>query len=222
MTGLPDVNRTHFSFDVQELRTEAADIADIVQDIARKSVGKNYATLEKMGRIAFTGHFDGLFSDFVADGRLQANWERRPETEYKPLQSTARATGFDGTLNTNGFPDRLCCSASLKLDRLAAESRRDGTARQRAADEMRRRRFRCSNTTDTRTTTIVLNGEFENKEYTGAIVSTDPNIAFDFDGKLNFNDSLPAYNFNLALHNADLYKLNFNPAGPRFRWCGAI
>lgn len=209
MTGLPDVNRTHFSFDVQELRTEAADIADIVQDIARKSVGKNYATLEKMGRIAFTGHFDGLFSDFAADGRLQCELGSADlKLNIKPLQSTQRATGFDGTLNTNDF--RIGSLLGIpKLDRIALKADVTGqlgsALRMKAQAQVPLLEYNGYAYND-----IVLNGEFENKEYTGAIVSTDPNIAFDFDGKLNFNDSLPAYNFNLALHNADLYKLNFN------------
>ena len=209
MTGLPDVNRTHFSFDVQELHTEAADIAEIVQDIARRSVGESYATLEKMGRIGFTGHFDGLFSNFAADGKLQCELGNTDlKLNIKPLQSAQRATGFNGTLNTGGF--RIGTLLGIpKLDRIALKA--DVTGQLGSALRMKAQaQVPLLEYNGYAYNGIVLNGEFENKEYTGSIASTDPNIAFDFNGKLNFNDSLPAYNFNLALYNADLYKLKFN------------
>ena len=60
---------------MQELRTEAADIADIVQDIARKSVGKNYATLEKWGE----SHLRAISTVYSATSQptagCNANWE---------------------------------------------------------------------------------------------------------------------------------------------------
>ena len=64
---------------------------------------------------------------------------------------------------------------------------------------------------------IVLNGEFENKEYTGAIVSTDPNIAFDFDGNVLSSGSYAASQnaaqaetaLRLAANGGDTVSINF-------------
>ncbi|MFQ8827483.1 MAG: hypothetical protein ACLR76_08800 [Alistipes sp.] len=100
--GLPEVAETRFSFDVSSLHTDAADIEYFVQDIAGRSLGKSLPLVERMGRIAFSGHFDGLFSDFRADGRLRTDaGEASVDFDIRPVEGGA--TGFQGRLNTTDF-----------------------------------------------------------------------------------------------------------------------
>ena len=100
--GLPEVAETRFSFDVSSLHTDAADIEYFVQDIAGRSLGKSLPLVERMGRIAFSGHFDGLFSDFRADGRLRTDaGEASVDFDIRPVEGGA--TGFQGRLGTADF-----------------------------------------------------------------------------------------------------------------------
>ena len=109
--GLPEVAETRFSFDVSSLHTDAADIEYFVQDIAGRSLGKSLPLVERMGRIAFSGHFDGLFSDFragrpLADrcGRSFGRFRHPPgrgrrdrfprSAEYRRFRRRATARGF--------------------------------------------------------------------------------------------------------------------------------
>lgn len=61
MYGVPDIPRTRFTFDVASLETNEADVAFILGDIAGRTLQPTDAErLRRMGRISFTGRFDGV------------------------------------------------------------------------------------------------------------------------------------------------------------------
>lgn len=205
--GLPDVKRTRFSFDIPKLQTRAEDIEFVLQDIARTSLGENLDRVRRLEEISFSGHFDGLFSDFTADGQLEtALGAASMKFNIRPLKGPG--TGFEGNFETPDFRLGTLLGAA-KLGRAALAASVTGelasSLRMKAQARIPQLEFNGYGYHS-----IDLNGEFEDRRFNGAIRSTDPNIAFDFDGDLDFNDSIPAYHFDLDLHNADLHKLNFN------------
>ena len=131
--GLPEVAETRFSFDVSSLHTDAADIEYFVQDIAGRSLGKSLPLVERMGRIAFSGHFDGLFSDFRADGRLQTDaGEASVDFDIRPAEGGA--TGFQGRLGTADFGVGRLLEVS-KLGRVSLSADVSGQFGQKFPDE---------------------------------------------------------------------------------------
>ena len=56
---------------------------------------------------------------------------------------------------------------------------------------------------------VELNGIIKQKQCTGSIVSADPNINFNFNGLVNFYDSIPTFKFNAAVNKIDFAKLHF-------------
>lgn len=209
MYGVPDIPRTRFTFDVASLETNEADVAFILGDIAGRTLQPADAErLRRMGRISFTGRFDGLFRDFAASGRLgmdQGNVNLK--LNFKSLQ--ARTAGFSGEVRTDGF-DLGSLLQVPKLGRftLAAGvtgSYGGGMLKLKTKADLPRIYYNGYDYHD-----IELNGEFDNRSFLGAIQSKDENLSFDFDGQLAFNDTVPAYNFALQLYRADLHRLNFN------------
>ena len=210
ITGLPDVKQTDFSFFVQNLETRSDDISYIIEDITGKALDpRRKKMLDQAGNITFSGHFDGLFNNFTADGNLRTSIGNADvKLHINPLSGATRTTAFNGTLNVHEFGVGTLLQQP-KLGRLTLTSTVQGLFGQNLKMQAHAD-IRSLGYNDYTYQGIALNGNIENKKFTGSIDSQDPNLAFAFDGGLDFNDSLPAYNFNLNLQNADLAKLNFN------------
>ena len=58
-----------------------------------------------------------------------------------------------------------------------------------------------------------LAGRLRNREFDGLITVRDPNLGFNFFGKVDLNDSVPRYDFTLDLKHADLTKLRMTGIG---------
>ena len=63
---------------------------------------------------------------------------------------------------------------------------------------------------------ITAAGTYRDKSFDGRVVSTDPNLEFQFQGRLDLpgKSDAPRYRFSLNLDHADLYALNLDKRGP--------
>ncbi len=208
INGIPDIPNTTFHFDVSRLASPGGDIAYILNDITRKQNPKASEMLRHIDRMTFSGRFDGLFSDFKANGRLTSNvGDADLNVNFKPLNDNK--AGFDGRVNVRGLDLGKLLDAE-KLGKLTAEadvkgSMGGGNVNFSTEAEVRQLQFNGYDYGG-----ITIRGDFRDKLFNGYIGSADSNIHFDFDGLLDFNDSIPKYNFDLHLAQADLKKLNFN------------
>ncbi|MDH3246658.1 MAG: translocation/assembly module TamB, partial [Saprospiraceae bacterium] len=55
---------------------------------------------------------------------------------------------------------------------------------------------------------LTFSGQIERGKLNGLISSKDPNLGFDFEGLIDFTDSIPLYSFEMQLENADLNATN--------------
>ena len=55
-----------------------------------------------------------------------------------------------------------------------------------------------------------LDGRLTDRRFDGRITARDPNLVFDFAGLVDLNDTVPRYDFSLALDRADLARLHIN------------
>ena len=208
--GLPDIDKTYFSCHLLRLSTRAHDLAYLVQDITNKPLGKIYPQLERLGQLVVSGHFEGSLHQFKADARLATSLGLADcRLKIHPLQGRrGRNTQFSGTFGVSGFGLGGLLKAP-KLGRVTMRATVDGTygdsLRMKAQADIPALAYNGYTYR-----AIGLSGTFRNRGFEGAIVSEDPNMTFRFDGALNFNDSLPSYNFALDLQHADLAKLHFN------------
>ncbi len=207
--GLPDVPRTDFNFEVGQLRTSADDALWLMRDITRKELPANTAQmLSRLGEISFSGHFAGLLDRFKAQGDLETSrGGAKVDVAFTP--QTGGLTAFDGHLDVAAF-DIGALLDSKSLGRASVAGQVEGTMGGKSisldADvAVSRLDFNGYSYHG-----IDMRGKFENRNFQGDIACDDPNISFDFDGELDFNDSLPRYDFLLRLRNADLHKLNLN------------
>ena len=211
MKGLPNVNTTRFDFEIDKLYTHADDVARIFADVSKKTtLDKDiYAKLLELGEVSISGSFRGLLGDFAA--RASIGTERGDADFDLGLRSDrSKGIGFAGKIDVRNFSlgklveveqiDKISFSAALEgsLDKDDMEVRTDALV-----SELGFKGYDYGG--------IKLNGTIRHKLFQGKVSSPDPNLDFDFDGMLDFNDSIPKYDFSMVLRNADLVRLNLNP-----------
>lgn len=209
MRGVPDIRNTHFTFDVFRLRTSAEDVRFIAEDITGRTFSPGLEkSLYRLGNIHFRGRFDGLLSRFRADGRFRTVLgEAAVDFAVAPAADGQKA--FRGDMRVNRF-DVGTLSGSRKLGRATVQARLDGTFGQDELTVKTDAGLSLLEFNDYAYGGIVLDGTVRNRMFRGLIRSDDPNLQFDFDGLLDFNDTVPRYDFDLRMHMADLHALNFN------------
>lgn len=210
MVGLPDVDNTRFDFVIDELRTDADDVKSIFGDVAKNAELPDnvYAKLEELGEIGVVGSFSGLLNDFQSQAHLETEQgDVGFDMGLRPGRDKTAA--FSGNIEIDGFN----LGGFVNVDgmgRLSMSATLDG--------------FVGKDVLEARTNTVIsdfgfngydynsiqLDGTIKNRLFLGKISSSDPNLDFDFDGMLDFNDSIPRYDFALKLRNADLARLNVN------------
>ncbi len=209
IAGLPDVPNTRFRFEIGSLHTSAPDALWIMHDITRRELPENTRDmLAKLGEVGFMGHFDGRLTKFSANGNLTTGLGGTT-VDVAFVPQAKGLTGFDGHLDVQGF-DLGALLDSKSLGRASVNGRVQGTLGGETIALDANARLGQLEFNGYTYRGIDMRGRFENRNFEGRIHSSDPNIAFDFDGMLDFNDSIPRYDFDLQLRNADLRRLNFN------------
>lgn len=209
--GLPDFERTHFDVQVSRLSTVSAEVRQLVGMFARKTLSpKIVDMLAKAGTMNLTVQFKGTPARFHVDAGAETkvgnlNLALALQPFKKGLHSI---DGNAATCNLRlgellGRPDLLgSASLSARIDgvvgRSYTDAQVDGTVERLTFNDY---------TYDT----LRLDGRLYNKQFDGRMTARDPHLDFDFAGLVDFNGSVPRYDFSLMLHRADLARLHINP-----------
>ena len=209
MNGIPDIDRTKFDFEIAEFSSGSDDIEFLYKDITRAELGPAAAGyVRKLGNVTFAGSFDGYLSDFAAAGILGVDQGSVDlDVSMEPGQNNGRL--FSGTVSTTNF-DLGDLLDEKNIEDITFTASASGTVRGKdftadATASVPRLTFNGYTYRD-----MDLKGLFQDRAFDGHVASADPNMSFVFDGKLDLNDTIPFYNFDLDILNADLYALKFN------------
>jgi hypothetical protein len=210
--GLPNVEETFVDLNIREFTTTSEDIRSFNLPIA----GKNLALpgfLKNAGTYHLTGSFTGFYNDFVADaslgtdiGQLKTNLTLRKQKGIKGLfyKGEADVTGLQlGAL----FKESVSSKEMLGPITLRADLNGQGFTLNDAivkmnvwVDSVYLNGYTYKH--------LILSGDLSDKKFTGKMEIDDPNLRFSFDGLVDLRDSLPSFNFMLALDRAQLFRMN--------------
>lgn len=209
MQGLPNLDSTRFSVVLDSLVTTSSDVHTLSSWFTGRELGDSLSThVDNMGDIVLKGSFNGKPRDFTAHAWLHtAQGKGEADLTFFPLPD--RQTAFSGRISLEDFELGAAIGAP-DIGRLSLSGRVDGRSGGGifAANTdlaLSRLEYNGYDYHD-----ITMDGRVWNRQFMGRITSGDPNLSFDFDGLLDFNDSIPRYDFAIDLANADLRKLNFN------------
>lgn len=205
--GLPDVSRTRFHLGFRELHTDVGDLSGILGDIGVAVPRNALSVAERLGGIDYAGTLDGLLSDFTATGRLTTG-QGAADVNLNYRNRSKGDVSLSGSLSTDHFePGALIGAGALGPVSLSAE------VEAQISPELRINSTASVGSIMIRDYTyrdIRLDSSFSGKDFSGEVHSADENMAFDFNGMFSFVDSIPEYNFDLALHRADLHRIGLN------------
>ena len=210
-TGLPDLDRARFDVRLTRLAASAEAVDDLLRDLGGRSLPEGVrSVLERAGAIGVTLRFEGSFDSF--DAKAEATTDAG--TIVADLQMRPRSGGLR-SIRGGAVARNLKVGALLGRRTLVGDATVDaridgvvGRGRTDAAVTGRIERFGFKGYVYD---SLRFDGRLRNREFDGRIVVRDPNLRFDFAGLVDLNDSVPRYDFALALDRADLAALHINP-----------
>lgn len=210
ITGLPDIDRTHFDLTIPQFVTTGADIDYLGVAVANRELSdKVVGILDNSGKIDIAARFKGMLSAFDMQvgattklGKVRCNLLIEP-----------RANGLQtirGDLASTDFKLGELLGQSALLGKATLSAHIDGVIGRGTTDaqirgDVSKLVFR-GYTYDA----IRLDGHLRNRRFDGVVTARNRNLDFDFSGLVDLNDSIPRYDFTMELRHADLAKLHIN------------
>ena len=210
IVGLPEIERTRFTFDVDELSTDVSDASAIMHDLTGKALADNLIEmLSRAGQMHLRGEFDGRLKAFDADAVLKTALGALDARMNMSESATKGQSHFEGDVSTDNFElGTLLAVNKIGRASLNANLHGDmGGGRLKADIDGEVPLFDFNGY---RYDSIAMKGRIDNRCFEGYIGSDDHNLEFDFNGVFDFNGSVPRYDFAMQLDRADLHALNFN------------
>lgn len=206
--GLPDFFQTKIEMKIEKFVTNASDIGMFSLPIASRYIElpKNIADI---GTIDINGTFIGKYNDFLAksfirtnNGHIQSDLALRTnqwngETSYKGRVIT-RNLNLGKLLNADTILGKLNMNISIDGSGVSIE-----TAQANIIGNVASIDFMNNTLND-----INIDGNLTNQTFNGNFSIDDPKLRFDFKGLVDFNNTLPVFDFSANIKHADLFKLN--------------
>lgn len=196
-------NETILNIEIEDLNTNIQSIKQLIPGL---SLPENF---NKLGRIRFSGRFDGFYEDFVTFGTLQTDLGQiKTDIQMNIVEGTSKAT-YRGKLEANNF------NLSKWIDN----------------DEFGRISFKAEVKNGTGLTLETVNAnmvasvsslvfrkyEYKNIQFIGSLKRNlisgklnvkDENMDFTFDGTIDYLSEYPEFDFVSEINNLDLFALN--------------
>ncbi|HEX2393937.1 MAG TPA: hypothetical protein VHI78_01255, partial [Bacteroidales bacterium] len=213
--GLPDIRQTFILADIEQLRTTAGDI-NAFELLQRRGI-RMPEQLVKLGNINYTGNFTGFINDFVAYGQFNTGLGIiSTDLLFRP--DTSNQLSFEGRMNVHDFDLGTLTDASGKIGNISLSATIDGaTVQGKSINASLKGVIKQLDLMQYQYTNISLSGDLNNKTFNGSVNVKDPNIDLEFLGKVDFSDSIPAFDFTTNITDANLYALNISKKDPDFR-----
>ncbi|WP_116127458.1 translocation/assembly module TamB domain-containing protein [Lewinella sp. IMCC34183] len=218
--GLDDRNVLAGSFSSRNLAQPGSEALNLKLDRLRTSV----ATLRrlfprmnlppnfsKLGRLAFSGQFDGFFTDFAAKGDLRTDIGRALLDMRMNIEGGVARAEYSGTLSLDDFDlGQWTDNTQLgTVDFSAAINDGEGLLAETASanltatvEQLGFRDYVYEN--------AVISGRLEQQFFNGSFEIGDDNIDLYFLGELDFRDSVPVFDFAANIREMDLQALNLS------------
>ncbi|MGE4290008.1 MAG: hypothetical protein AB7E36_15090 [Salinivirgaceae bacterium] len=198
-----------YQFDIDELFTNADDINYIYNAYLNKPSLDLPEFVDNLGDINYHGQLTGNTLQIYSKGQLSSNLGKINSDIEVSTDSIFERIYLDGTLQAKPInlgalsKDQPFGKSSITLNTKGYYSKNLGP--HFLLDGMVHH-FEMNNQ---RVDSIKIKGNLDNEMFVGRVSSFDSKLRFDLDGVFDL-DSLPSYDFNLILYNANLIALGLN------------
>jgi len=201
--NLTQSDETFLSLKLDHLYTDMKTLRQLIPNFTAP------VNFDKLGNLSFTGRFDGFFNDFVTDGNLQTDLGIAA-MDMKLNSKTGRAQAqYSGQLSLTDFdlarwtdnPDFGLVTVSSRVYDGIGLTKNTASAKLKASiDYFAFKGYDYKN--------LNIEGDINKNLFIGDFGIHDDNIDFLFDGTINFEESIPVFDFNVDINRVDLKNLN--------------
>ncbi len=166
---------------------------------------------DKVGKFNFNGNFLGFFIDFVANGNLQTELGAANTNMRMNLRKGRRMAEYSGSLSLEDF-DLGAWTGNKELGRVSMNTSVENgqglvleTINAEIGGTISSIRFKDYNYEN-----IILDGDLKRQFFDGKLSIRDDNIDLNFDGAVDFTDSIPQFDFSAQIEKLDIKTLNLS------------
>jgi hypothetical protein len=207
--GLPNVEETFVNLDVKHMTINKSDIESFLLPDESDSIALP-DIMTNIGVVTFKGNFTGFYNDFVSNALFKTNLGNigtdlqihRTHDEFK--------LSYVGILDVSGF----------NIGRLIGDTPSIGVTTFRAGIKGKGLNFKDAdvemNVHVDSTRLLAYNyhkldirGLLFQKRFNGYLDVADTNLRMNFNGMMNFTDSIPEFDFKSTISRAQLFNLRF-------------
>ena len=210
LTGLPNIEETSIYLNIDQLNTNYHDLKQIpTYPFDAGTSLKIPDNIAKLGNIKFKGMFTGLYNDFYAYGKLSStigtlsldlSMGYDPAKKLETYEGKLRSSAFNfGSFLNTPLIGETTADVSIKGYGLTLETITANLKGTLSSLEFKNYTYK----------NIQVEGEVAKKIFKGKLNVKDDNIDFDFDGEVNYSQSVPEFNFISSIHKANLSALHF-------------
>jgi TamB, inner membrane protein subunit of TAM complex len=209
-SGLPDIQSTFINFNAEEVTATRKELLKIpLPPFLEKKFLEVPENFEQLGVLKFKGSFTGFLNNFVTYGKLNTNLGNISSDLSFVSDTSTKSFAYDGRLLTNNF-DIGKFYKIKEMGYLTSDFKITATGFSvkniKASIDGNINKFIYNNYNYKN---IEVLGDFQKDKFIGEVNSLDENFAFNFDGKVDFSNQLPVFDFKANVESINLAALNF-------------
>ncbi|WP_421918422.1 translocation/assembly module TamB domain-containing protein [Marinifilum sp.] len=209
MNGLPYLHDSYLEADFKELTTSISDIEKVYIPGYSKEHFNLPDYFKNLGLIKYKGKFNGFVNDFVFYGNFDTDLGNiKTDILFKPNKVNNRLD-FNGDLRSYDF-NLGGLIEQEKVGNISLNVSVGGFSSKSTTQGVMKGNISKVEFYDYEYENLSLNGFFSKSQFDGKISIEDPNIGFDFAGKIDFSQEIPTVNFSSHLYHAKLFPLHLN------------
>jgi len=213
MFGLPDITQTFMDFDINYFQTSIENFKTFQNN---NKLGISLpANFDTLGIINYYGKFTGYYDDFVAFGKISSD-QGNISLDIMLNPDSSKTLSYRGLIKTYAFNIGSLVNSDIPIGELTANFKVDGTKSKNdfsgnLTGEITNFQFNNYNYKN-----LDITGYLANNIFDGSFKINDPNIQFDFLGKVDFQNDIPEFNFTADVGRIRPYYLNFPNTYPSY------
>jgi hypothetical protein len=202
MNGLPDVKGTFISGRVDRIFTEYNDLLRIYPSLPMPE------NIAKLGKLVFSGKFDGFINDFVTQGSLTTELGS-VRTDLNLKLDDLNNASYSGKLALNEFDIGTYFGLEESFGKISLKGEAKGKGLKlntldvelsAVIEKVEMKKYDYEN--------IQVDGRFKDRYFSGHLEIQDENIAVDFDGDIDMSNPILVFKFEADIERLNLKALN--------------
>lgn len=210
MKGLPDINSTYIKLNAQHLGTSKKDLEQTpAYPFSKGKMLEVPSVIGQLGVFSYKGKYEGYIHDFTTKGTFRTALGTAVTDLAVQIDSVKDVVKYQGLLTTDhfnlgklfGVKELGAVSLNSKVTGKGLTLKELDAKLTGSIHNIAYNNYVYQN--------IKIDGNIKNKIFKGDLVSKDLNADFDFNGKVDFTDKMPDFDFISTINKLNLKRLGF-------------